>query len=203
MLQEKQSISYAKELELNSLNCTVFVQEKPIKKFKNSLVTLKIRNVTNTEDVKLAFDKESDSDVKMAFGSKDVKGSIIRSIGSEHIPIALHYSQSKAYIHAISDLGVAESWSQLIWIVKLISNVLIKSTRTDHNKQEKCLKRDSISYYIIRPVGLKVKDSKGELHVQNEGFLPSNSIQRANVVKLLAKSLLGNKTGISGICQKT
>jgi len=73
---------------------------------------------------------------------------------------------------------------------------------TDHNKQEKYLKSNSLPYHIIRPVGLKDGDSKGEVHVQNEGLLPSYSIQRADVAKFLVKSLLESKTGVSGICQK-
>jgi hypothetical protein len=56
-------------------------------------------------------------------------------------------------------------------------------------------------FHIIRPVGLKDGASKGEVHVQNEGFLPSSSIQRVDVAKYLVNALLKDKTGISGICQ--
>ena len=72
----------------------------------------------------------------------------------------------------------------------------------DHNEQEKCLMNSSFPYHVLRPVGLKDGASNGEVHVQNEGYLPSNSIQRADVAKYLVKSLLENKTGVSGICQK-
>ena len=190
-----------KELELNNLTYSVFVREQSANKIENSAVKIKSGNVLNPEDVQLAFDKESFSDVIIALGSKDLKGSGIRSIGTKNIIDALNSTPSKSHIHAISALGVGESWTQLNWFAKLISNLLIKSTMTDHNKQEKYLKSNSLPYHIIRPVGLKDGDSKGEVHVQNEGFLPSNSIQRADVAKFLVKSLSENKTGVSGICQ--
>jgi nucleoside-diphosphate-sugar epimerase len=191
-----------KELELNNLNYTVFVREQSANKIVDSAVKIKTGNVLNTEDVQLAFDKESFSDVIIALGSKDLKGSGIRSNGTKNIIDALNNTQSKSHIHAISALGVGESWTQLNWFGKLISNLLIKPTMNDHNEQEKYLKGNSLPYHILRPVGLKDGASKGEVHVQNEGFLPSNSIQRADVSKFLVKSLLENKTGVSGICQK-
>ena len=192
-----------KELELNNLTYSVFVREQSANKIESTEVKIKSGNVLNAEDVQLVFDKESFSDVIIALGSKDLKGSGIRSIGTKNIIGALNSTHSKSHIHAISALGVGESWTQLNWFAKLISNLLIKSTMTDHNKQEKYLKSNSLPYHIIRPVGLKDGDSKGEVHVQNEGFLPSNSIQRADVAKFLVKNLLENKTGVSGICQKT
>jgi nucleoside-diphosphate-sugar epimerase len=191
-----------KELELNNLTYSVFVREQSTNKIENSAVQIKTGNVLNAEDVKLAFDTESFSDVIIALGSKDLKGSGIRSIGTKNILDALNSTQSKSHIHAISALGVGESWTQLNWFGKLISNLLIKPTMTDHNEQEKHLMGNSLPYHILRPVGLKDGVSKGEVHVQNEGFLPSNSIQRADVAKFLVKSLLENKTGVSGICQK-
>ena len=191
-----------KELEVHNLTYSVFVREQSTNKIENSSVKIKSGNVLNAKDVQLAFSNESFTDVIIALGSKDLKGAGIRSIGTKNIIDALNSTQSKSHIHAISALGVGESWTQLNWFAKLISNLLIKSTMTDHNKQEKYLKSDSLPYHIIRPVGLKDGDSKGDVQMQNEGFLPSNSIQRADVAKFLVKSLLENKTGVSGICQK-
>ncbi len=192
-----------KELELNNLAYSVFVREQSTRKIENSAIKIKTGNVLNAEDVQLAFDNESYSDVIIALGSKDLKGSGIRSIGTKNIIDALNKTQSKSHIHAVSALGVGESWAQLNWFGKLISNLLIKPTMNDHNEQEKYIMSNSQPYHILRPVGLKDGASKGEAHVQNEGFLPSNSIQRVDVAKFLIKSLLENKTGISGICQKT
>ena len=191
-----------RELDSNNLNYSVFVRDQSTGKIKNSDVQIKTGNVLNSEDVQRAFSDKPFTDVIIALGSRDLKGSNIRSIGTKNIVEALNGAQSKSHIHAISALGVGESWTQLNWFAKLISNFLIKSTMNDHNLQEEHLKGSSIPYHIIRPVGLKDGDSKGDIHVQNEGYLPSSSIQRADVAKYLVKCLLENKTGISGICQK-
>jgi len=191
-----------KELDLNNLRYTVFVREESTHKLENEAVSIKSGNVFNAEDVQHALANESFSDVIISLGSKDLKGSGIRSVGTKNIIDALNTTGSKAHIHAISALGVGESWAQLNWFAKLISNVLIKSTMNDHNKQEEYLMACTLPYHIIRPVGLKDGASKGEVQVQNEGFLPSNSIQRADVAKYLVKSLMESKTGVSGICQK-
>ena len=71
----------------------------------------------------------------------------------------------------------------------------------DHTKQENIVINNSNPYHIIRPVALKDGESIGDVHIQNDGFLPSNFVRRADVAKYLVKSLLGNKTGVSGICQ--
>ncbi len=191
-----------KELERNELTYSVFVREQSISKMSSSSGKTVSGNVLNADDVKLAFDGESFSDVIIALGSKDLKGAGIRSVGTKNILDALNNAKIKPHIHAISALGVGESWSQLNWFGKLISNLLIKSTMNDHNKQEGYLKKSALPCHIIRPVGLKDGDSKGEVLVQNEGPLPSNAIQRVDVARFLVKSLLENKTGVSGICQK-
>jgi len=191
-----------KELELNNLKCSVFVREQSSDKIEKTVKSIYTGNVLDAIDVQSAFKEETFSDIIIALGSKDLKGSKIRSIGTKNILEALKGSESKPHIHIISALGVGESWSQLQWFAKLISNLLIKSTMNDHNEQEKCLMNSSFPYHILRPVGLKDGASNGEVHVQNEGYLPSNSIQRADVAKYLVKSLLENKTGVSGICQK-
>ncbi len=191
-----------KELSLNNLTYTVFVREESTHKIADSAVKIKNGNVLNAEDVQLAFENETYTDVIIALGSKDLKGSRIRSMGTKNSIDALKNTSSKSHIHAISALGVGESWSQLNWFGKLICNLLIKSAMTDHNEQEKFLMNSAFPYHILRPVGLKDGESKGEVLVQNEGFLPSNSIQRSDVAKFLVQNLLENKTGVSGICQK-
>ena len=43
---------------------------------------------------------------------------------------------------------------------------------------------------------------KGVVHVQSEGHLPSQAIQRADVAKYLLDSLLEGRDGFSSICEK-
>ncbi len=110
-------------------------------------------------------------------------------------------NQAKSKIHLISALGVGESWSQLKWHAKLLSNVLLKSVMNEHRIQEKLVTSSPYPYHIIRPVGLKDGESVGDVHVQSEGFLPSNTIKRADLAKYLVESMIESKDGISAVCQ--
>lgn len=190
-----------KELELNNITYSVFVRESSSDKIENKNIKTYKGDVFNEQEVKLAIESEEYTDVIIALGSKDLKASGIRSKGTQNIVKALSNSNPSATIHIISALGIRDSWNQLKWHGKLISNLLIKNTMNDHTEQEETVVKNKNPYHIIRPVALKDGESFGDVHVQNEGFLPSNSIQRADVAKYLVKSLLENKTGVSGICQ--
>lgn len=191
-----------KELELENIPYAVFVREESSKNISNSSLSIKTGDVLNAKDVEKALENEVFTDVIVALGSKDLKNSSIRSLGTKNIIDALNNAPSKVAIHLISALGVGNSWSQLKWHGKLICKLLINSTMTDHTKQEDYVCNSTYAHHIIRPVGLKDGPLLDSVHVQNEGFLPSNAIQRADVAKFLVRSLLENKRGFSGICQK-
>jgi len=191
-----------KELELNNVSYSVFVREKSSNKISNSSIQIKKGDVLNADEVELAFQNAAYTDVVIALGSKDLKNTSIRSKGTKHIIEGLTKNKSNPFIHVISALGIGDSWNQLKWHGKLISKLLIKSTMNDHAEQERLVINSPYPYHILRPVGLKNGESTGKIHVQNDGFLPSNSILRADVAKYLVECLLENKTGISGMCQK-
>ncbi len=199
----KTGIQICRELEIEKLTYAVFVRENSFNKLVNSSVLIKQGDVLNAHDVESAFNDEDFTDVIIALGSKDLKNTKIRSIGTKNIVDAMTKTESKANIHVLSALGIGESWSQLKWPAKLISNVLIKSTMNDHSKQEDAVRASSLPHHIIRPVALKDGESDGEAHVQNVGFLPSNSIQRVDVARFIVKNLLDNKQGRSGICENS
>lgn len=198
----KTGIEITKELDSKQIKHTVFVREVSKGKITNSSTPKILGDVLNLEEVEVTFKNETFTDVIISLGSKDFKSTMIRSIGTGNIVNALAKNQSKTTIHVVSALGVGESWNQLKWHAKLISNLLIKSTMNDHTAQEDIIIKSTIPYHIIRCVGLKDGETKGDVHVQNTGFLPSNSIQRADVAKFIVKSMLEGKTGINGICQK-
>lgn len=191
-----------KELQLRKIRFSVFVREESSKKLESDGMRLIIGNVLNIKDVQAAFKNESYTDVVIALGSKDLKKSVVRSKGTEHIIKAMEENQIKSNIHLISAMGVGNSWNQLKWHSKLISNLLLKSVMIDHQLQEEFVTQSSYQYHIIRPVGLKDGESKGGVHVQLEGYLPSNTILRADLAKYLMDSLEENQTGISAVCQK-
>ena len=198
----KTGIHICNELELEKIPFTVFVREKSSNKVTNPSAQIKHGDVLNSQDVDMAFKNENFTDVIIALGSKDLKSTGIRAKGTKNIISALSKQGSKASIHLISALGIGDSWNHLSWYNKLISNLLIKPTMNDHTEQENLIINNSNPYHILRPVALKDGPSKGELHVQNEGSLPGNTIQRIDLAKFLVNSLLNGKTGISGICQK-
>jgi len=197
----KTGVQICNELESNNISYSVFVREQSSNKITNSSVDIKTGEVLNSEDVNAAFQNVVYTDVIISLGSKELKNSIIRSEGTKNILEAMAANNSEATVHVVSALGIGDSWKQLKWLGKLMSNLLIKSAMDDHRKQEEYLEKSEYKSHVIRPVGLRDGSPKGEVHVQNEGFLPSNAIQRADVAKYLVDSLLEGKTGVSGICE--
>ncbi len=197
----KTGVQICDELSSQNIQHSVFVREESSGKVSSESVRILKGDVLNQENVNAAFSNESYSDVIISLGSKSLKGTI-RSKGTENIIKAMDLNKATSKIHIISALGVGDSWSQLKWSAKLLSNLLLKSVMEDHQQQEEFVTNSSYPYHIIRPVGLKDGESLGEVHVQNEGFLPSNSIKRVDVAKFLIKGMLEDLSGISAICQK-
>ncbi len=189
-------------LKSQNIKSSVFVREESSKKLKSDGLQVKIGDVLNLKDVEAAFNNESYTDVIIALGSKSLQKSIVRSKGTEHIIRAMGLNQAKSKIHLISALGVGNSWNQLKWHSKLLSNILLKSVMNDHQAQEEFVSSSSYPYHIIRPVGLKDGESTGAVHVQSEGFLPGNTILRADLARYLVNSMVENTSGISAVCQK-
>lgn len=180
---------------------SVFVREPSAHKLTNPPTQIKHGDVLNALEVEQAFEEGIFTDVIISLGSKALRNASIRSEGTKHIIDAMKKHNSQASLHVISALGVGESWNQLKWHGKLLSNLLLKSVMKDHAQQEDYIKKSPFSYHILRPVGLKDGPSTGKVHVQNEGFLPSSAIQRADVAAFLVESLVERKHGVSGICE--
>jgi len=191
------------ELERKDLPYSVFVREPSKNNIKHSPISILTGDVLSGEDVQKALNQASYSDVIIALGSRDLKNPVVRSQGTKTILDALKINQSSPAIHVISSMGVGESWNQLNWFSKLISRMILKNVLTDHQKQEEYVMNSSLPYHIVRPVGLQDGPPQGEILVQNEGIMPGNAIQRADVARYLVESLLENKQGVSGICQKS
>jgi len=192
----------SRKLNLRKLNFTVFVREESRAKLKEQGANIVSGDVLNYGEVGNAISGNTYTDIIVSLGSKALKGTEIRSLGTEHIIKALQAGGTKSKIHVISALGVGDSWDQLGGFGKLISNLLLKSVLKDHQKQEAIVMNSPNPYHILRPVGLKDGKPEGEVHVQPKGRLPSTSIMRADVASFLVNSMLENKEGISAICQK-
>ena len=198
----KTGTNICKEISSRNIKLSVFVREESANKLKGNDMNIIHGDVLNYGDVEAAIKGDSYTDVIISLGSKMLKGTELRSLGTEHIIKALQSTGAKSKVHVISALGVGDSWNQLGGFGKLISNLLLKSVLQDHQKQEAKVINSPNPYHILRPVGLKDGDPTGAVHIQSEGRLPSSSILRADVAKFLVDSMLENREGISAICQK-
>lgn len=197
----KTGIEICKQLSNSGINHSAFVRESSTGKITEKETIIINGDVLNPNDLKMLFKNEEFTDVIIALGSKSLKGSEVRSKGTENIIEAMKNNQSSAKIHVISALGVGESWIQLKWSAKLLTNILLKNVIADHLKQEEIVVKNAKTYHIIRPVGLTDKEATGKVHVQNEGFLPSGQISRADVAKFLVDTLNNTENEVDSICE--
>ena len=198
----KTGIHICEELLSRNIESSAFVRAESSNKLKDKGMRILRGDVLSEKDVEAAFMNETYTDVIIALGSKELKKSVTRSKGTEHIIRAMSLNQTKSKLHIVSALGVGDSWDQLKWHSKLMSNILLKSVMNDHQQQEELVKSSSYPYHIIRPVGLKDGKSSRGIHVQPEGFLPGNTIMRVDLAIYLIDSMVENKTGESSVCQK-
>ncbi len=196
----KTGVHICDQLAAQKIQYAIFARSESAGKVSKDQKTILTGDVMNPSDVKDAVSSDEYSDVIIALGSKALRGSTIRSKGTENIIAAVKEADISATIHVISALGVGESWDQLKWHAKLLSNLLLKSVMNDHAIQEKMVIDSQLKFHIIRPVGLKDGEATDTVHVQEKGYLPKEYIQRADVAKYLIDSLLENKEGFSSIC---
>lgn len=180
-----------------------FVRKGSEDKVKTQSTALIFGSVLNKEDIESAFKSHPlITDVVIALGSRDLKKSFIRSTGTQNILDVMAKLSAGSKIHVISALGVGESWRQLGWFAKLLCKVLLNHAMQDHGLQEEAVVKSGFPFHIIRPVGLTDGVATGKVLVQNAGFLPNNSIARADVALYLVESLLSDRSGFSSICKE-
>ena len=112
-----------RELRSRNIKLSVFVREESVNKLKGNGQRIIHGNVLNYSDVEAAIIGDAYTDIIISIGSKMLRGSELRSIGTGHIIKALQSSQSESKVHVISALGVGDSWDQLGGFGKLISNL--------------------------------------------------------------------------------
>ncbi len=188
------------ELVKRKIHTSAFVRRGSVAKITIPTLPVFEGDVLDSNEVNKVFIKEKFTDVVIALGSKDLKATMIRSKGTQNIIDALKWNDSKVHLHVLSALGIRESWSQLQWYNKLISNWLIKPTMNDHTAQEECAVGSGLPFHITRPVALKDSARTEKIHKQNEGFLPRNSISRADVAWFMVNGIETETHGVSSIC---
>jgi hypothetical protein len=171
-----------------------FIEKTPFTEFRFGNVLDK----ANVEDILKSFQP---TDIIISLGSRDLKSSNIRTLGTQNIIDSLISLSLNSKLHVISALGVGESWSQLNWLNKIICKLLIKNAMIDHENQEKVVINSQQKFHIIRPVGLKDGEATGNVLVQTTGYPPYNDIRRSDVANYLTRCLISNYTGFSSICK--
>lgn len=198
----KTGLHLIKSLKAAKIDFHLFVREQSIAKLGGEQYDIIRGDVLDPQAVYNAVREHDFTDIIISLGSQAIKNAGIRAEGTKHIIDALKGNQKIAKIHVISALGVAESASQLSWLSKFFVKFLLKSVMNDHEAQEKIVQASGQTFHIVRPVGLKDGAATGKVLVQNQGVLPKNTIQRADVAQYLVDSLIGDREGYSSICQE-
>lgn len=195
-------LEICKYLSLLNIPHTAFVRSGSESKIQSKASQIIIGNVLDANDVRAKLAESSFTDVIIALGSRDLKATGIRSIGTQNIVNATTQYFPDSKVHLLSALGVRDSWQQLKKVEKAMCKMLLVKTMKEHKLQEIAIIESGLKHHITRPVALKNGPSTGNIHNQTQGFLPHGDITRADVAKYMVDSLLANKQGTSSICKE-
>lgn len=92
---------FCKELKVNKINQTVFLRKASQQKIENLDINRKYGDVLNTEEVIKAFKGETFSNVVIALGNKDLKGTQIRLSATKHIIDAIDNNSGDTNNHVL------------------------------------------------------------------------------------------------------
>jgi nucleoside-diphosphate-sugar epimerase len=185
-----------------NINHSAFVRKGSEGKISTTLTEVIQGDVLQKDTIEKAFTNQQFTDVIIALGSRDMKVKNIRSNGTKNIVDALNKCNLNSKLHVISAHGVGDSWDRLKWYEKLVSNVFLGKTMTDHGLQEEYVMANNPGgYHIVRPVALKNGPESGKINEQTGGQLPNGDITRADVAKYIIDGMLSNKKGANSICK--
>lgn len=187
------------QLDSNKIKYSAFVRESSVQKISSNMMDVIKGDVLRKQDVEMALREKTFTHIVISLGSKSLRDSV-RSDGTRNILEAMKTTGTVATVHVVSAFGVGDSWGQMKWSSKLLTRILLKSVMQDHDKQEQIVTNSPFKYHIVRPVGLKDTDPKGSVHIQSEGFLPGNTISRADVAIFLIESMMKGELGVFAIC---
>ena len=91
-----------RELRSRNIKLSVFVREESVNKLKGNGQRIIHGNVLNYSDVEAAIIGDAYTDIIISIGSKMLRGSELRSIGTGHIIKALQSSQSEGRLPSSS-----------------------------------------------------------------------------------------------------
>ena len=123
-----------------------------------------------------------------ALGSRDLKSTTVRTQGTINIIKAMKQNNVGRLL-VVSAMGVGESWQDLSLFNKIFFATLLKSSRVDHEAQEKAVKASGLDWTIVRPSGLVDTPGTGTFMVGEHVRAKTSKIPRADVANLMLNEL--------------
>ena len=111
---------------------------------------------------------------------------------SKSLFIAQPNDQSKR-LFVVSAMGVAESWSTLSFMGRLIFATLLSASKKDHEAQEKYVRESDLDWTIFRPSGLNDNPMTGEYILGENAAAVTSQIPRADVAHAILSEINENK----------
>ena len=121
----------------------------------------------------------------------DLKKTTVRTIGTINIIRGMKKHDVKRLI-VVSAMGVGESWDSLSLVSKILFATLLKSSRDDHESQERAVKESGLEWTIVRPSGLTDTPKTGNYEVGENILAETSKIPRADVADLIIHELAHN-----------
>ena len=168
---------------------TAFVRDPSRLTIKHDQLSLVTGDVFDPESVAGAV--QGQDVVICALGSRDLKKTTIRSMGTTNIIKAMK-EHSVQRLLVVSSMGTGDSWNTLSLVNKLFYATLLKSSRDDHEAQESVVRESGLAWTIVRPSGLTNEPRTGIYDVGEKISGKTSRIARADVADLIIKELEQN-----------
>jgi len=136
--------------------------------------------------------KGQDAVICVLGAGSDLKKTTVRTTGTINIIAGMQEHNIKRFF-VVTAMGVGESWDTLSLFNKLFFATLLKSSKDDHESQEKAVMESSLDWTIIRPSGLQDAPKTGEYDVGENILAKKSTIARADIADLIMKELEQNE----------
>ena len=185
----KTGVEITKQALAKGHQVTAFVRDPARMTIKDDRLSFVVGDVNDPSLIDKAV--QGQDAIVCALGSRDLKKTTVRTIGTQHIIKAMEQRSVRRLI-VVSAMGTGESWDTLSLISKFFYAVLLKSAREDHESQEAIVKKSGLDWTIIRPSGLTDGPRTGNYQVGEKIYTKTSNISSADVADLILKELEQN-----------
>ena len=185
----KTGVEITKQALAKGHQVTAFVRDPARMTIKDDRLSFVVGDVNDPSLIDKAV--QGQDAIVCALGSRDLKKTAVRTIGTQHIIKAMEHRSVRRLI-VVSAMGTGESWDTLSLISKFFYAVLLKSAREDHESQEAIVKKSGLDWTIIRPSGLTDGPRTGNYQVGEKIYTKTSNISSADVADLILKELEQN-----------